>query len=136
MIDWLNEFFSENLLSWNHDWDSVFDFLVINKRILDDLFSVNRSFNLLLSDDRSLDDSLFNNRLRNDFFVDYWLFDDSFKYFRLIYSFCGLGNGWFGVENISSILNSFQNLLFSLLISGFHIGGSNLALRILLYLFQ
>ena len=135
MINRLNESFSKNLSSWNHNWNSVLNFLVIYKRISNNLFSVNRTSNFLSSNYRGLNDSLSNNWLRNYSFVNNRLSDDSFEYFRLTHGLLSLGDCWFGIKNLSSILNSFQNLLFSFS-SCFKISVRSLAQGILLNLLQ
>lgn len=136
MVNWLNESFSKNLSSGNLNWNSVFNFLVIYKRISNNLLSVNRTFDLFLSNYRCLDNSLLDNGLRNNSFVDNRLSDDSFKYFGLTHNLLSLGDGWFWIKNLVSILDSFQNLLLSFLLTCSSGSVSSFTLRILLNLFH
>ena len=132
MVNGLHVSFSKNLSSWNLNWYTIFNFLIVNEWIFDNLFSINRSFDFLLSNYRSLYNSLLYHWLRNDSFIDDGLSNNSFSYFRLIYYFCGLSNCRFWIQNLSSIFNTLQNLLFCFYLSSAKV----LALRVLLYLDQ
>lgn len=66
MSDRLNIFFSEDLSSWNVNWNASYNILIVDNSFSHFLFSVYWPLNFSLSDDRSLDDLLFDDWLRND----------------------------------------------------------------------
>lgn len=97
--------FSVCYLSWYFNWNFIYDFFIINNRLILYSFSINRSSNFFFSNNRCLHHSLFNNWLSNNSFGYYWLgYNLSFN-LRLAYNFLTLSNLRSWIQNLISQLS-------------------------------
>lgn len=114
LLDRLHESLSENLSTRKWNRHSIFNFLSFYNWFIYYLFSINWFAYFLFSYNRSLNYSLFYNRLRNDFLCNYGLLNQLFVNFWLFNDFFCLLYGWFSIQYLLTIFNSFQNCLLFL----------------------